>query len=499
MSTPQPPQSGDARPGPEPETLHLADTPGYPLARSVEMPGAIGYPTGSLSFRLGALQLRAEGQTEALAEEARGGTGRITITHRIPALVLTGRYALDARPDEIHEIDTAGNLRPLSAEARQPTLPAGARAVAVSHPDDETVRKWTDRADAHRTKLMKTENGRQVLIQYGTHNESYFDIFNGSSSVSSTLRKKWAEKGITQRMSQHTYDSTDPEAPAGPQPSVGDQLSAGTRPSAGDQQPVNDWQDPQEGGTYNAHAWLQRTTVQTALTTEAARIQQREPEKAERLRAAATAGEGFSKSVQQTGNDGSQITPMTQDNVYTAIDRHSGEVPAVSPQEMARYNGLAPFHDEEAQAPRAGQQDQQDQQGQSEEPEEPEDWIALSDEDRAVIQGFGAAAYHDEAHQGPQATDTLHTGDCTARLEDVRITTRLTPDGAPADVTVELPDLALSIDDEQWEGSVADVARERLAAMRFVHTLLQDAIAETVRHAAYTGVAGYAHPQDGRS
>lgn len=476
MSTPQPPHSGDAEPGPGAETLHLADTPGYPLARSVEMPGTLDYPTGSLTFRLGALRLRAEGRPEALAEETRGDSRHIV--HRIPALVLTGRYALDTRPDEVREIDTAGNLRRLAAEARQPTLPAGARAVAPSHPDDETVRRWTTRADAHRTKLMKTENGRQALIQYGTHNESYYDIFNGSSSVSSNLRKKWAEKGVTQRMSEHTYGTTDPDK------------AAGARPSAGDQQPVNDWEDPHEGGKYNAHAWQQRTTVQTALTTEAARIQQKDPDKAQRLRDAATAAEGFSKSVQDTGNDGSQTTPMTQDNVYTAIDQHSGEMPAVSPDEMARYNGLAAFTDGEVQALPAEQEDQ---------PEEPEDWIALSDEERTIIQEFGAAAYHDEALEGPQATDTLHAGACTARLEDVRITTRLTPDGAPADVTVELPDLALNVDDEEWRGTAADVARERLAAMRFVRTLLQDAVAETVRHAAFTGIPGYAHPQDGRS
>ncbi|MEH6373193.1 hypothetical protein V7793_02335 [Streptomyces sp. KLMMK] len=476
MSTPQPPQSGDARPGPRTEPLHLADTPGYPLARSVEMPGTLDYPTGSLSFRLGALRLRADGPPEALSEETRGGSRHLT--HRIPALVLTGRYALDARPDEIREIDTAGNLQPLSAEARQPTLPTGERAVPVSHPDDETVRRWTGRADAHRTKLMKTENGRQVLIQYGTHNESYYDIFNGSSSVSSNLRKKWAEKGVTQRMSEQTYGTTDPDA------------TADALPSAGDQQPVNDWQDPQEGGTYNAHAWQQRTTVQTALTTEAARIQQKDPAKAKRLQDAAAAAEGFSKSVQDTGNDGAQTNPMTQDSIYTTIDEHSGELPDVSPEEMARYNGLAAFGVGDGQALPAAQEDR---------PDEPEDWIALSDKERAVIHEFGAAAYHDEAQEAPQATDTLHTGECTARLAGIRVTTRLTPDGAPADVTVELPDLALSINDEEWQGTAADVARERLAAMRFVHTLLQDAIAETVRHAAFTGVAGYAHPQDGRS
>ncbi|AEW98399.1 hypothetical protein [Streptantibioticus cattleyicolor] len=458
MSTPQPPRSGDAA-----ETLHLADTPGYPLARNVEMPDTLGYPTGSLSFRLGALQVRPEGRPEAVAEETRDGVRRVT--HRIPALLLTGRYALDARPDEIREIDTAGNLRPLSQEARQPTLPAGARAVAPRHPDDDTVRRWTDRADAHRTKLMKTENGRQVLIEYGTHNESYFDVFDGTSATCRALRKKWAEKGITQRMSEHTYGATDPDTTDG-------------RP------PVNDWQDPQEGVAYNLHAWRQRTTVVTTLSTEAGRIAAKDPDKADRFRKAAEASERFSKAVQQTGNDDTQTTPMTQENVYAAIDRHSGELPSVCAAEMARYDGLALLAHDTAQAAPEGHRP---------------DWIAHSDEDRAIIQEIGAAAYHEEAQQAPPATDTLHTGACTARLTDIRVTTHLDPDGTPADVTVELPHLALEIDDGQWRGAAADVARERLAAMRFVRHLLRDAVAETVRHAACTGMSGYAHPRLGRS
>lgn len=444
-----------------PQPLHLPDTPGYPLARGVEMPAALGYPTGALSFRLGALRLDAEGAPQILRHSGDH------LVHRIPALLLTARYALDARPDDIRALDTAGSLRPLSAEAMRPTIPAGARGIEPDHPDDDTVGRWTDRADAHRTRLMKTENGRQLLIQYGEHNESYYDIFDGTSSVSANLRKKWAEKGVTRRMSQQTYDTTDP----------GD--------AGGGRQAVNDWTDPQEGTAYNAHAWLQRTTVQTALTTEASRLRKKgDPEhvaKADAFVAASKATEGFSKVIQNdTGNNDTQTTHMTQDDVYTAVDDHSGELPDVTEAELARYDGLA-AHTATADA--------------AHRTEEPPHWIALPPEHRALIHEFGAAAYHDQAREAPPATDTLHTGDCTARLADVRVTTRLAPDGTPADVTVELPDLALHIDDAHWTGPAADVARERLTAMRFVHTLLKDRITETVRHAVHTGMAGYTHPR----
>ncbi|MFF8912849.1 hypothetical protein ACF08M_05850 [Streptomyces sp. NPDC015032] len=469
MSTPQPPSPGADRPDGEAETLHLADTPGYPLARSVQMPDTLDYPTGSLSFRLGALQLRPEGRLEPLAEETCGGTRRVT--HRIPALVLTGRYALDTQPDAVPQIDTAGNLRPLADEARQPTLPAGARPDGP-HPDEGTVREWTDRARTHRAKLMRTENGRKLLTEYGTHNETYYDIFNGDSEMSKNLRDEWAKGGVTRRMSQHTYDVTDPEAPAD------------------GQHPVNDWHDPEGPNvTYNTHAWIQRTTLATTLVTEAVRIKHKDHGKSDRFKAAAKAIESFSKAVQQTGNDGSQVNSMTQDHVYAAVEQHSGNVPAVSDEEMARYDGLAAFREEAAQAL------QEEQEGQ----EEQADWIELSDQDRAVIHSIGAAAYHEEAQQEPQATDTLYTGACTARWEDIRITTRLTPDGTATDVTVELPDLALTLDDEDWRGTAAQVARERLAAMRFVRHLLQDSVAETVRYATLTGITGYLHPQDGRS
>ncbi|MFF7725436.1 hypothetical protein [Streptomyces sp. NPDC008001] len=470
MSTPKPPQPGDAQPGGAADTPHLADTPGYPLARGVEMPDTLDYPTGALSFRLGALRLRTEGRPETIADETRGGVRHVT--RHIPALVLTGRYALDARPDEIREIDTAGNLRPLSEEAVRPTLPAGARPSGPGHPDPRTVKRWTDRADAHRTKLMKTEQGRQVLIEYGTHNESYYDVFNDDSQTSRNLRTKWAEKGTTQRMSEHTYGATDPDASLDAQP------------------PVNDWQDPQTDVAYNLHAWRQRTTVVSTLNTAAKVIEHTDPGKASRFRDAAKATERFSKAVHQTGNNDQQTTPMNQDAVYAAIDQHSGELPAVSAEEMARYDGLAALGIGAGEAAPALREN---------EPEHQPGWIALSDEDRAIVQQVGAAAYHDHAEQSPRATDTLHTGECGARLEGVRITTRLAPDGTPVDASVELPDLTLQIDDAGWQGTAADVARERLTSMRFVRHLLSDAVAETVRHAALTGMTGYAHPQDGRS
>ncbi|MFF4218337.1 hypothetical protein [Streptomyces nondiastaticus] len=436
-------------PHPEPRPLHLADTPGYPLARTVEMPGTVGYPTGSLSIRLGALQLRAEGLPEPVAGEEG--------TYRIPALVLTGRYALDARPDEIRDVDTAGNLRPLSEEAQRPTLPAASRA-AVPHdpPDPDTLQKWRDRADAHRDKLMRSENGQQLLIKYGQHNESYYDAFDDPDDTYG-LRQLWRDQGVTRRASEQTYTTTNPGPALTPQPAV------------------NDWSDSQTGATYNGHAFRQQNNLATTLGFMAEDTT--DEVKKKKYTDAALEAVNFAKVVGTTGNTDKDTEPMSQSAVYTAIDAHTGELPTTTEEEFARHMALAGGTYALTEA------------------DEPEGWLTLSPEMRAHIRDFGKNAYRLKAQRRPAATDTLHHGACSARLEGARVTV----DPERGDVTVTLPALALSIEDEDWQGAAGEVARERLRTMRFVQELLRDAISETVRHAVLTRIEGYAPPQDGRS
>ncbi|MFK0296860.1 hypothetical protein ACIQU6_41205 [Streptomyces sp. NPDC090442] len=437
-------------PHPDAQALYLADTPGYPLARTVRMPDTVDYPTGSLSVRFGALQVHAEGRPEAVD----GQQG----TYRIPALVLTGRYALDARPDAIRDLDTAGNLRPLSEEARQPTLPAASRAPAPHDPPDpDTLEKWRDRADRHRDKLMQSENGQQLLVQYGQHNESYYAAFDDPDDTYG-LRQVWSEGGVTRRASEHTYTATDPGTSLNAPPTI------------------NDWRDPDTDVTYNKHAFRQQNNVATTLTFMAEDAT--DPDQRQKYTDAAKAAQSFAKTVQSdAGQTEVAGPPMSQQDVYAAIDRHSGELPTTSDEELARYTALA-----QGTYALAAE-------------DEPEDWLPLSDEQRAGIREFGKGVYRRKADRQPPATDTLHIGDCSARLAEVRITV----DPVRPNATVTLPELTLHIDDESWQGPVGEVARERLRTMGFVQELLRDALAETVRHAALTGIAGYAPPRDGRS
>lgn len=82
------------------EPLRLADTPGYPLARGVDTTDidTVPYDTGALSIRFGDLALQPLAAPAAVSSEVLGEVTKVT--YRIPALSLTGRYALDARPDE---------------------------------------------------------------------------------------------------------------------------------------------------------------------------------------------------------------------------------------------------------------------------------------------------------------------------------------------------------------------------------------------------------------
>lgn len=103
--------------------VRLPDTPGYPLARGVDTTDieTVPYDTGALSIRFGDLVLRPLVPPEREAAEVLGGITKVT--YRIPALSLTGRYALDARPDAISDIDAGGNpFQPLTPEQRQPTF-----------------------------------------------------------------------------------------------------------------------------------------------------------------------------------------------------------------------------------------------------------------------------------------------------------------------------------------------------------------------------------------
>lgn len=453
------------------EPLRLADTPGYPLARGVDTTDidTVPYDTGALSIRFGDLALRP---LEAPVPVATEVLGEITkVTYRIPALSLTGRYALDARPDEISAIDAGGNpFRPLTAEQRQPTFPAA--PATHTPPDQQTQDRWHGRARAHRDALMRTENGRKLLVEYGTHNDTYCEVFAGDDFASKTLRQIWQKGGTTRRMGEHTYSVTDPDVPPG------------------EQRPVNEWTDPADPDvTFNTHAWRQRTALVSALVSKADWAKEDEDEESsERYGEAALAAERFSKEVQRMGDGGNHVAPLTQREIYRTVEEHSGTVPPPPPEAMARYRPPAAAEDLGPEG-RPG-----DFAGPA-----AEGWVELTAQDHAVIDSFHRARYQQQAAEADPADNTLHLGRLSARLEDVRITLILPagPGTPPTDlehIEVALPEFGLEVQDEHWEGNAGEVAKERLAGMTFLLGLLRDSMSETLRYGALTGMPGFAAP-----
>ncbi|MFI5825075.1 hypothetical protein ACIA8I_39340 [Streptomyces rishiriensis] len=472
MNDPQTDNEPDAA-----EPVRLPDTPGYPLARGVDTSDidTVPYDTGALSIRFGDLALRPLEAPEPEGTEVLGGITKVT--YRIPALSLTGRYALDARPDEISDIDAGGNpFQPLTPEQQQPT--SAVAPAPHTPPDAQVQERWHGRARAHRDKLLTTENGRKLLVEYGKHNDTYCEVFAGSDSVSSTLRKTWQRGGITRRMGEHTYSVTDPEAPPG------------------EQQPVNEWTDPANPGiSYNAHAWKQQTALTTALRLKALSLEKKSKlQESQRYTAAALATRSFGAEVAATGNGTSygQVseTPLTQQQIYQKLSEHSGTLPPQTEEVLAVYE------------PRASPQEFTVD-GSPHAAAEPEsaDRVMLTPEEQAIVESFHQAYYHQEAAEAEQADNTLHLGLLSARLGGVRITLRL-PDGPgsfptePEDVEVAMPEFDLDVRDEQWEGNAGEVAKERLAGMTFVLGLLRDSMAEALRYSALTRMPGYALPAE---
>ncbi|MFD0268013.1 hypothetical protein ACFVGY_15740 [Streptomyces sp. NPDC127106] len=480
-----------AAPSPSPNgraPVLLADTPGYPLARTVAMPERLPYRTGALSIRFGALEVHPEGEPEELSREPHGD--RTRITYRIPALVLSGRYALDARPDALPELDTAGNLEPLSDAARQPTVPLAARTAAEAQaPPRQDVERWTARAREHRDKLMGTPHGGELVYRFNAHNEVYNELF-GLPSVLRVWRGEEERAGLTREMAEHTFQCTDPAQEQSP--------------------PVNSWVHKDSHTKYNWQAFEVHHVLQATLSAKAQHAKQgNKTEQAAKYRAAFDSAAAFSKKVIKTGNDRNSTVPMDQHQIYQAVRNDDGTPPSsVEDAEFARYlryvplTAAMPVADAESDVP-----DRYVGSPHTTEPlaDEPDYWEPLGARDYEVIRETTRALYQHEAEQQARQADgsgdLLHEGSCRARLVAPVFTLLLGPDGhaAPAealsrlaDARVELPPLELTLDGRgAWEGDAGRLAEERLNSMAFLPELLRESVLESVRFAALSGLPGF--------
>src|SRR5436190_10101550 len=129
--------------------LRLPDTPGYPVAREVPLPEDHEYgPTGALSLRLGDLTVALDGELGEAAGETLEN-GRTKIHYTLPPLVLSGRYSLDVKPEQQQQLDTAGDLSPLSEAEPSPGQPDEPPL------DDRVTDEYLASARAQRERLVK--------------------------------------------------------------------------------------------------------------------------------------------------------------------------------------------------------------------------------------------------------------------------------------------------------------------------------------------------------
>ncbi|HEX3406799.1 MAG TPA: hypothetical protein VHS81_06145, partial [Caulobacteraceae bacterium] len=190
-----------------------------------------------------------------------------------------GHYELFALETPRIELDTGGAVQPFRA------LEAGPSDEGVTEKQYDQVMQ----ANAQRTKLNQTANGRAMLSAYDQHNDAYNDVFNSNKQ----LRTYWAGDGAIAEMSDHTSDALDAGAVINPS-----DKTFGTK-----------------GNTYNGNAFAQQLNVWAACI-------------AAKYNDAASAALNFQKPVNTTGNTKTQVTPMTGDQVFGAVN--SAAPPAVA-------------------------------------------------------------------------------------------------------------------------------------------------------------------------
>lgn len=407
-----------------PAPLVVADLPEIPLARTIAMPDRIPYPTGAVGVRLTGLSLTP---TVAMPLPLDPGA-----TVGLGPLLLAGRCVILVRPDPVIDIDTAGDLSPLPTSGE----PAGAQPDGEPDPRME---EWLDQARAERDRLSASANGQRLLDVYDEHSEVYDEVFRKSA----TMREVWRAGGVTRQMAADTSAA----------------LRAGESTAPGDAA-VNSRRyqrsDTGETVTYNQNAFLQQlaVTVQTGLSDDDwDPLGDADARPAPRYLAAMKASLSFGKGVSRTtGNDKNTVVAVTGQEVHQVVVDATEPPPEVTDDEaLAVLNASTESGGASAAL----------------------DWLRLDEADLDFLRDQFAAGLRERAQRSDVVAAVLFDSPCSATIAGARLVR--TADGRS--VSVALPAFALDIDDADWDGPAADVARERLARTYFLQTLLHDAVA----------------------
>lgn len=430
----------------------LPDSPLYPLARTVEMPAGHAYATGAIGIRL--YNLRLHGLGNLCLARGEDAEGRLRVRLAVQGVRLRGEYRLEAKPDPVLDIDTAGNLMDLRPDALRPAAAGGGGGTDPSDPERE---EWLDTARLQRQKLGETDNGLRLIALYNQHNEVYEEVFRTSPS----LPGNWRAGGITRAMAADTNAAVQSDTV----------VNSATKDYGG-------------GVTYNSNAFVQQLNVAVETATTDPNFDPFTPIEQQNLSGryweAAKAALSFGKGVgATTGNTKGDVNEMQPSQVYSTVDGHQGGLPPVT-------DGEAKAVLSSAMSAGAGGAGDGAAPG----------WIVIDEEDRRRVRSIIAHRIRARAESAAVRGETLFAGTVTAEIDRVEaIVDLVVEEGAPARpvaVQVNLPAFALDIDDTAWTGVAADVARERLAGMLFIRSLLEDALRERL-NAVLPDAAARAH------
>ena len=430
------------------DACSINNTPAFPLALNVKMPHDHELEHANLTFRFHDFICVCLGDIQVSQEDSSDKNYPKRVKINLDEVQISGKYAIEAVATPEVDLDLGGTMMPKSL-FRKPR-PAGADE-GTGYFDDTQQQEFLDQADEQRTRLMDTPNGQQLMSVYDQHQEVYTEMFQNSNAVRST----WQQGNVTAQMASHTSDAIKNDTTVNPLPS--DQMFGEGFYQMG----------------YNNNALVQQTTLATACMA-AAKSAESLPADADapdnKYSQAAIAASNFQKTVEATGNTQSNTTPMTPSQVNTTVDNHSVAAPQTS---LAEVNNM------QAQARTASPEadvavDEAKKQG----------WRVLSDEEKGHMRTIMHRCYVEFCEYDDRPSLSLWQGASSAKLHNIEISVLISRSGADSVVErVDLPVFEFELDDADWYGAAADIARERLSKIHFVRSLLHEHIRKAVEQA----------------
>jgi len=416
------------------------DSPSFPLAMNTEMPEGFLFNKGHISFNLSQLGIRS--MSQAALESNMRSSGDHDATHltlSFKDITLHGAYTINAKYAPEIELDTAGTMM----EWNDPYFAPAAAGANESDIPDEQKQAYLDQAREQRTRLMDKPNGQKLMEVYNEHNE----VYNGAFQGNGLLRRFWKARGATAEMAADTSEAVKNDG-------------------------VINQKDKRYKNrlSYNANAFTQQLNVAVASVMAQPGFDIYKPIEENKYTSAGLAALSFGKAVNATGNNKSQTTELTSEQVHASVDNNSPDMPQTSLDELGNVvqQGMGS--------------------GGAAEEARDKGWIVLDEEDREHLRYFITGSLNEKEEAAGRQPIQLWIGRCEAILKNVSVKIKIMH-GAPSEVDIDLPAFDFDVDDRSWSGKTADLVRERLSQIYFVRCLIHDQVLTRIKSVIQASVA----------